>query len=313
MNMLRNKELSMEMKIFTLKTRSGLHCGIGQGLSDIDLPTAKESVSGYPIVPGSSLKGVLRAEFDDGSKNPVFLAGFGQKGTGGNLDFASALSFSDARLICLPVRSYFGTFAYLASPYSLGIVRDMLRQSGRKKLPALPSYPIPRKTDNYRGSVPQASKLITLAAGNSLADKILLEDLDLLVDSESSQLAEDWARVLSAMLYPNDAESGQLFMEHFAIADDNVLAFFCETALPVATHTKIGSNGVVAPGALWFEEFVPPEAIFIGAVYGEQGRGDKNKEYSATDLLNFVCSKPIDCQVGGSATTGRGLVSINFQ
>jgi len=59
----------METRMFTLKTRSGLHCGIGQGLSDIDLPTAKESVSGYPLVPGSSLKGVLRDRFESDDAN----------------------------------------------------------------------------------------------------------------------------------------------------------------------------------------------------------------------------------------------------
>jgi CRISPR-associated protein Cmr4 len=303
----------MEMRIFTLKTRSGLHCGIGQGLSDIDLPTAKESVSGYPLIPGSSLKGVLRAEFDDGSSDPKFLAGFGQESTGGNLDFASALSFSDARLICLPVRSYFGTFAYLASPYSLNILRDMLMQEGDTDIPDLPSYPSPTDTDSYRASVPPISKLINIAAGGRLAERVLLEDLDLFVDTAGTQLADRWAELLSTLLYPDDDTSRTLFIEHFAIVDDNVLAFLCETALPVAAHTKIGPNGVVAPGALWYEEYVPPEAVFVGAVYGEQGRGTENKKFSAAELLDFVCSRPIDCQVGGSATTGRGLVSINFQ
>lgn len=296
----------MEMKIFTLKTRSGLHCGVGQGLSDIDLPTAKESVSGYPLVPGSSLKGVLRDHFDDDSNNDKFMACFGKEGTGGHDNFASALSFSDARLICLPVRSYFGTFAYLASPYSLNIFRDILLQSGQADIPALPSFPT--ETDSYRASLPESSKLVSF---DRLADRVLLEDLDLLVDGNSSTIAGKWAQLISNILYPKDEESQKIFIEHFAIADDNVLAFLCETALPVTAHTKIGDNGVVAKGALWYEEYVPPEAVFIGAIYGEQGK-DKNR-LSASELLDFVCHDPVDIQIGGSATTGRGLVSINFK
>ncbi len=297
----------MKMKTFTLKTRSGLHCGVGQGLSDIDLPTAKESVSGYPLVPGSSLKGVLRNIFDDGTD--IFKAGFGQEGTNTQDDFASALSFSDARLLCLPVRSYFGTFAYLASSYSINILREMLLQNGKQDLPGLPTYPAPTKTDSYRVSLPETSKL---KAFERLAQNVLLEDLDLLVDAASTNLADQWATLISEMLYADDEESRNLFIQHFAIVDDNVLAFLCETGLPVAAHNKIGENGVVVPGALWYEEFVPPEAIFIGSIYAEQGKGEINKQFTAENMLDFVCNKPIDCQVGGSATTGRGFVSINF-
>ena len=50
-------------RIFTLRSLSPVHCGVGQGLNDIDLPTARNSVSGHPIVPASSIKGVLKDEF----------------------------------------------------------------------------------------------------------------------------------------------------------------------------------------------------------------------------------------------------------
>ena len=292
----------MEMKIYTMKTLSGLHCGIGQGLSDIDLPTARDSVSGYPIVPGSSVKGVLREFFDDQSEK--FLAGFGDEAGKNTIEFASALSFTDARLICLPARSYFGTFAYLASPYSLGIVQQFLKQQNQTA-PLIPSYPA--ETNCYRASIPKDSKLISI---DQLAERILLEDLDLFVDEETRDMAEKWAEQLSILL-TDDETNRKIFTEHFAIVDDNVLAFLCETALPVAAHTRISPTGVVEPGALWYEEFVPPEALFIGAVYGDNGRGKYN-EFKADALLDFVCSKPVDCQIGGNATTGRGLVSINF-
>ena len=302
----------MEARMFTLKTRSGLHCGIGQGLSDIDLPTAKEAVSGYPLVPGSSLKGVLRDRFEpnNGDKDNKFLAAFGQEAEKGEsgLDYASALSFTDARLICLPVRSYFGTFAYLASPYSLNILKEIARQGNKHSLPELPSYPKPTDTDSYRASIPENSKLVSFSR---LAGKVLLEDLDLLVDSESSDIADKWGRYLAVLLYQGDDEGQNLFIEHFAIVDDNVLAFLCETALPVAAHNRIGENGIVEQWALWYEEYVPPEAVFAGVVYGEDGKG-KHSELKSSVLLDYVCGGPLDIQVGGSATTGRGLVSIRF-
>lgn len=299
----------MKMKLYTIKTRSGLHCGIGQGLSDIDLPTAKESVSGYPFVPGSTIKGVLRDQFRNDTDE--FVAAFGRDSKEGDLDFASALSFSDARLICLPVRSYFGTFAYLASPYSLSVLAEaMNRVCSSDKIPTIPIYP--SGTDTYRASVPTGSKLLSANSNK----RVFLEDLDLLVDTASSEAAGEWADIISDLLLPTDDnysdQARSLFRQRFLIADDDVMSFLCETALPVATRIKIDQKyGVVANGALFLEEYVPPEAIFLGQLFADHGKG-QYKGLTAEDLFRFVCSKPIDCQIGGNATIGRGLVTINF-
>ena len=298
----------METKIYTIKTRSGLHCGIGQGLSDIDLPTAKEAVSGYPFIPGTSLKGVLRDRFESNPDQDLFLSAFGQESTD-KIDFAAALSFTDARLVCLPVRAYFGTFAYLTSTYALKLLKESLEMSGYSNLPALPDYPASTETDSYRASLSGETKLL---GTGTLNERILLEDLDLLVDETSSPLADAWSEIIAGLVCGEDEEGKRLFKERFVIADDNVMAFLCETSLPVATHTRIGDNGVVAKGALWFEEFVPPEAIFYGNIYAEDSRSRNSRKLSAGELLDFVCQQPINCQVGGNATTGRGLISITF-
>lgn len=303
----------MKMKLYTIKTRSGLHCGIGQGLSDIDLPTAKESVSGYPFIPGSSIKGVLRDQFSGSANKEAFEASFGRDAKEeGDLDFASALSFGDARLICLPVRSYFGTFAYLASPYSLNILAEALGRTERTDIPSLPSYPSTRETDTYRASVPTDTKLLS----KNFTERVLLEDLDLLVDQESSETAGEWAAAIARLLFPleddHSSQGREMFSQRFMIADDDVMSFLCETALPVATRIRIKQkSGVVDKGALFLEEFVPPEAIFLGQIFADQGYG-RYQHLTAENLFNFVCSRAIDCQVGGNATTGRGFVTINF-
>ena len=293
----------MKTKLFTLRTRSGLHCGIGQGLSDIDLPTARDSVTGHPLVPGSSLKGVFRARFQhDG--DPKFIAAFGPEAGSRENDSAAALSFGDARLVCLPVRSYFGTYACLASPTTLRMLQEQRAMAGITDSPGLPAYPA--DTDSYRASLPEDS---LLAASGRLSGRVLLEELDLIVDENSRDLAGQWADCIAAMLFPEDREGRRVFRERFAIVDDNVLTFFCETALPVAAHNRIGENGVVADGALWYEEYVPPEAVFSGLVHAER---PASLGFGAPELLSYVCGSSLVIQVGGNATTGRGLVSINF-
>jgi len=295
----------MEMRLYLMKTRSGLHCGIGQGLSDIDLPTAKDAVTSHPIIPGSSMKGVLRDSFDDGSRK--FLAGFGQD-SGGRAEFAAALSFTDSRLLCLPVRSYFGTFAYLASPYTIALAKEYLKQAGYDNLPPVPVFP-GTETDSYHASVTTHSDLVS---SGQYADRLLLEEIDLLIDNNFKEITDKWAILIGKIICPDDPEGQEMFARRFVVADDNILNFFSETGLPVAAHNRIGENGVVQYGALWYEEFVPAEAIFIGAVYAENGRGRENRSFAADDLLDFVCGKDIDIQVGGNATTGRGLVTMFF-
>ena len=95
------------------------------------------------------------------------------------------------------------------------------------------------------------------------------------------------------------------------IVPDDVLAFLCETALPVATRIRIGENGVVEDGALWYEEYVPPETLFTGILVAENGRG-RHGGFSDRELLDVVAARPIDCQIGGGATVGRGMVHIQF-
>ena len=49
----------MTSKILTLFTRTPLHVGAGASVGAIDQPIIRERHTGFPIIPGSSLKGVL--------------------------------------------------------------------------------------------------------------------------------------------------------------------------------------------------------------------------------------------------------------
>ncbi|EIM64416.1 type III-B CRISPR module RAMP protein Cmr4 [Desulfobacter postgatei] len=298
----------MKQRVYTILTRSGLHCGIGQGLSDIDLPTAKESVTGFPFIPGSCLKGVLRDRFDDGSTN--FRAAFGPDPENAG-DYASALSFSDARLVCLPVRSWFGTFAYMTCPTALGICRQILGQPDTDNLPSIPS--LNRIHESYQ--VALTSESVLTPPNHNDAAQILLEDLDLTVAGAEQDKADAWAGLLAKLFYPKAPEARPSFIKRFAVVDDDIMAFLCETGLPVAAHNAIEENGTVKAGALWYEEFVPAETFFAGAIYASTPKLPKtNEETSCTDqgLLNYFCTSPVHTQVGGSATTGRGLITISF-
>ncbi|MGK5093673.1 type III-B CRISPR module RAMP protein Cmr4 [Deltaproteobacteria bacterium TL4] len=301
----------MKNILFSLKTLSPLHCGIGQGLSDIDLPTARNTVSGHPIVPGSSLKGVMKDEFSNGTivpkdqaqKTEYIEALFGKDGN----EFASAISVGDANLLALPVRSYFGTFAYLASPYTLQLLKKLLERSGKSYLPAIPSLGMSGdQNPNYKALIPPNS-LIQYPQRNS----ILLEELDLLIDSKQTELADKWADVIAPLFF-QDEEGQKIFKQRFVIADDNALNFLCETALPVDARIAIDQEtGTVKTGALWYEETVPMESLFVGMIGVDKSYKEKFKK-TAEELSGFLIRNHLQFQIGGKSTTGKGFVEIHF-
>jgi len=300
-------------QLFTLRALSPVHCGIGQGLNDIDLPTARNSVSGHPIVPASSIKGVIKDEFlnNDLGKNSStkdweenLRALFGDD----SVEFASAISLGDANLLALPVRSFLGTFAYMASPYTLQQLKMLYsRINTPEELPAIPTLGLRADNGSYKVLLTEGSLL--KQTGNNA---VLLEELDLLID-EDDNLADDWANVIAPLFY--DDEEGQiLFKNRFAIVDDNALNFCCNSGLPVDARIAMNhKTGTVKEGALWYEETIPPESLFAGIV----GVDDSHKsEHRATaDQLAVVLTSPgnIYCQIGGKATTGKGFVCVNFK
>ncbi|MCX6865140.1 MAG: RAMP superfamily CRISPR-associated protein [Verrucomicrobia bacterium] len=50
----------MQSKILYIFTRTPLHVGAGASVGAIDQPVQRERHTGFPIIPGSSIKGVLR-------------------------------------------------------------------------------------------------------------------------------------------------------------------------------------------------------------------------------------------------------------
>lgn len=295
----------MKNHVYMLKTISSLHCGVGSGKGDIDLPVAKSPVTGLPIVPGTSLKGVMKSWFQNqssvrDSENHTITALFGPKDS----EHASAISIGDASLVCLPVRSFFGGFAWLTSPLALGLYRQALERVGTSGLPALPKLENPL---HYHAMVTPNSAL----KGAGLNNQILLEELDLIEQEDPEHLALAWAKQIGSQFFSQEDDLN-LFIQRFVVANDDVLNFLCETALPVDPHIAINSDtGIVRSGALWYEENVPPESIFYGSLSVDRGYDKAQKD--ADTLSAFLAEHmPSALQVGGKATTGKGLVSFSF-
>src|SRR5436309_9160051 len=166
----------MNAQLSFVHALSPLHAGTGQGVGIIDLPTAREKATGLPFLPGSSLKGALRARCTDKDKcNKLF--GPEPSNIDSNENQASAVQFSDQRLLLLPVRSLAGTFAWVTSPYVLRrLARDI--EDAQK---VLPCQSMPDMQDVKSCAV--TSKMSKIKVDTS----IYLEDLQL----ENVQISDE--------------------------------------------------------------------------------------------------------------------------
>jgi len=294
-----------------IRTLSPLHCGVGVGMNDIEAPVIRHKVSGHPIIPGSSIKGVLKDEYSTKAvdKKDDIEALFGADSTDQNI-FASAISVGDAILLALPVRSFYGTFAYLASPYTLQQFKaSVIRASLKKDLPSIPLHlGLQAANDNYRVMITTNSFLQYHQENKS----ILLEELDLIIDS---QKANEWAELIADFFYDSEEEK-DMFKRRFAIVDDNALNFLCTTSLPVNAHIRINEEtGTVDNGALWYEETVPAETLFISIIGVDRSyKNGLTKDADSMAKILYTEDKTTDLftQFGGKSTTGNGLVSVRF-
>ena len=301
----------MKNMLFSIRSLSSVHCGVGQGTNDIDLPTARHAVSGHPLIPGSSLKGVLKDEFlggkyyNEASRDKV-RALFGGDPTDSD-SYASAISVGDANLIALPVRSNFGTFAYLASTYTLQVFKDLCMRIGKTDCPPIPVFgQVDPHNGNYKVAVTTDS---VLCAPNT--QNVYLEELDLVGDASLKGACDKWADLLAAHFFA-DEEGQNLFKKRFAIVDDNALNFLTETALPVDAHIAIDdATGCVKDGALWYEETMSSETLLAGIISVDRSF-NPNLAAITDDLASLISSqKSLYIQIGGKATTGKGFVVMH--
>jgi CRISPR-associated protein Cmr4 len=280
---------------YYLHALSPLHVGVGQGSGIIDLPIAREKATHLPFVPGSGLKGVLREELRDDSKisNDEWQALFGpDKVSDNDMAFAGALLINDAHLLCLPVRSLAGTFAWATCPFVLARYAREAKVLNLANIPKLPTV----------GAEDALTAEATVLEHDGC---VVLEDLDL-----SAQLgdAEAWAQHIAEKVFPGDQAWQGMFKERFTILPDGIFDFLAETATEIRTRVKINhETRVVERGALWSEENLPIETVLYGVVNADKSRKDKHSADAQTMLGKLPTSTRL--QLGGKATVGRGLVN----
>jgi len=288
----------MTARLTFIHALSPLHAGIGQGAGVIDLPIAREKATGLPFLPGSSLKGTLRARC---TKPQDCRLVFGPEPTDMQPEnnHASSVQFSDQRLLLFPVRSLAGTFAWVTSPY---VLRRLARDIADAQM-SLPTQPIPTIQDEESCAVTGTSKI-------KLTTSVYLEDLELTkIQANASDTANAWASWIAERVFPADAEWQTLLEERFCIIHDDVFSFLLETATEITARIKLKTDTkTVEDGGLWYEEALPTETILSGLALAAPTIASGIDAARVFGVLQELTNTTL--QFGGKATVGRGLCRV---
>jgi CRISPR-associated protein Cmr4 len=301
---------TMRHALLGLYAQTSLHPGSGTALGLVDMPVQRERHTLWPTIPGSAIKGVARdacrehfalADKTDrrtaDKQNTLLRAAFGPD-TDSAAEFAGAVSFTDARLLAFPVRSLAGVFAHVTCPAVLRRLERDLEMS--------------RQDDNW--SVPQLRGTSVLPAGTNCpcvigGNTVVLEEyLFNKAEGSCADLA-DWiaANVLPAA--PAHEATRAHFRSNLMVLSDDWFTHFARHATEVMARVRLDyDTKTVAEGALFYEEFLPPETLFYSVVLANGSRAAASQALDAGRVLNVVEETlPPVIQIGANQTTGKGF------
>lgn len=292
----------MQTRLTLIHAMSPLHAGTGQSVGAIDLPIARERPTGIPLIPGSSIKGALRAR--SGREDQITRDVFGPE-TDKSSEHSGAVQFSDAQLLLLPVRSVRGTFAWVTSRY---LIRRFARTAGEAgfKLDHLPDSPAEKGCCVLNDT-------LAIPIGNG--KRVVFEDLDFTVEEEERDRLKSFTEKLGEHLFPEGSTDcqdwRQCLKDRICLIHDDIMSFLLETATEVNAHIRLDNDTkTVQKGALWYQESLPAESVLAGIVVAADVKRNDKK---AQDLLNHVNSLTNGLvQLGGKATTGQGSCFVRI-
>lgn len=281
---------------------SPVHMGAGTATGLIDNPIQRECHTKHPSFAGSGIKGALRHSFEAiGGDRGLIAKLFGPEQSKAELH-AGAISFGDAQLVVLPVRCLKNGYVYATCPQALARCQRLLKLTGRGV-----SWTIPDLDEGK--CIVANSKLL------SGGQKLHLEAFEYDAEENPDNL-KTIGKALAEWGMPDDGEY-QYFRDKLTndlvVLSDTDFSYFAEYGTLVEPHVHINDEGVVKDGGLFYTENLPPESLLIAPLLASQTRAGREGAMDAEEVMEKITSIINGCtllQLGGDATTGRGLVIV---
>lgn len=316
---------NMKRHLLTLYTRTPLHVGSGTSVDVVDLPIMRERITGFPVIPSTSLKGVFLqrgretwpSTWTEPKKpdqkpkeilhlnNQLLFGAVLDKGEGEEkkqVSNAGCVQIMEAKILAFPVRSLAGCFAWLTCPAAL---ERFQRDTGR-------NFDVPQPAKDH-AIVPGDSQL-TLPGQQP---QVVLEEYALATQPADGAKAKAVAEALKGFC-ADPLWSESLFKRLAIVHDENFQHF-------VTTCTEVVARIVIDPKTrtnenLWNQENIPCEALFYSVLTVLPPRRDNGEKEptkaleAANKLLGDLLpdgkqpeKQPPILQIGGDETTGHGF------
>lgn len=303
-------------------TQTPLHMGTGTDLGIIDMPIQRERSTSFPKLEASGLKGSFREVFEKIVKEKNAkkemqstqvledLFGPAPENMKDDNDRASALGFTDGRILFFPVKSVKDVYALVTCRTVLNRFIDDINMCQETKLPFIQNVSSDKTTIYSKDS-----KLLL----NS--DKIILEEYVFNVE----EMNADEKRVIDFLynLLSHYYDDKFLFPKSkLVILPDDDFRDFVKYSTEVITRTRIDDeSGTVTRGGLFTEEYLPVNTIMYSLVLATPiflTKTIKEKSIIGNDefdevnniLKFFTDNLPTIIQLGGNSTLGKGLVKV---
>lgn len=296
------------IRLLWLHAETFIHVGSGMGTELIDLPFARESVTDYPYIPGSGMKGALRdaarrkydfPELKNGKAEPDPRDGAVVRYFGSDQG-EGAILVSDARLAFLPLRSLDKAFRYVTCPY-------LLQRMARDIAFANPAMELMELDSLQRDLVGFSLKNCEAVFLPERPDRdLFLEEFRFkpVVDNKH----QEGVNLVTKFFRMGDAIES-LVNNQLAVISDEWFAYFARHGLHVRMRNALDSAlKTVIGGALWSEESLPPETLLYIVLLDRPG----SHAPQLRSFLNDIGGAEIRgyLQVGGNETVGEGWFRV---
>lgn len=264
-------------QLLFIHAHSPLHPGTGRSLGAVDLAIARDKATGYPYLPGSSLKGALRAKAaaaPEMKASVVTVFGPNTDVDDGSSGSGCAV-FGDANLLFLPIASEKGLFAQVTTEY---ILERFLRDAG--------------------SAGPDGANLKDIGTAVLDGAKVHFEDLgarDVRQAGPGGLLRRALARIPAPL-------QKEILPRAVCVTDDDFRVLL-DQGLDLVTRVRIDHDTNTAQsGGLWLEENMPAETM-LWSVVGAFREGP-----AVERLINDLA--PGETYLGGHVTVGRGRTKL---
>jgi CRISPR-associated protein Cmr4 len=213
---------------------------------------------------------------------------------------AGALTITDARILAYPVRSLSGVFAWVTCP---AVLSRFFRDLNLVEINQVPD--LRQKPKSGEALVPDGSSLI-------VEDRIVLEEFDFRVAGRCEEIGS-W--LAEHAFLESDTFTPERMAKHLVVVHDDDFTHFVQHATEVVARIALDyDRKTVKQGALFYQEFLPPETVMYSVVLAYSARNGKEHDTASDNLEKLrECVRQLRyLQIGGDETTGKGLCAVRL-